>query len=71
MISKNLDIDSDPEEEEEGAEPHEEGGNCRDEKLLEYFPGKLAGGHLITSISYEAAGCLHPSSLYSLDILTS
>ena len=70
-LSQDLDIDSDPEEEEEGAEPHEEGGDGRDEELLEYFPGKLARGHLITSISYEVAGCLHLFTLYSFDVLTS
>ena len=41
-----LDVDADPEEEEEGAEAHEEAGHGRDHHLLGDVPGELGGGHL-------------------------
>ena len=41
-----LDVDADPEEEEEGAEAHEEAGHGGDHHLLGDVPSELGGGHL-------------------------
>ena len=41
-----LDVDADPEEEEEGAEAHEEAGHGGDHHLLGNVPSELGGGHL-------------------------
>jgi hypothetical protein len=43
-----LDVDADPEEEEEGAEAHEDGRHGRDHHLLLQLAGEFCGGHLHT-----------------------
>ena len=43
-----LDVDADPEEEEEGAEAHEDGRHGRDHHLLLQLAGELGRGHLHT-----------------------
>ena len=41
-----LDVDAHPEQQEQGAEPHEHRGHSGDQQLLEQLPGELAGGDL-------------------------
>ena len=45
-----LDVDAHPEQQEQGAEPHEHGGHRGDQQLLEQLPGELAGGDLETRV---------------------
>ena len=47
-FEERLDIDSNPEEEEEGAEAHEEAGHPRDHQLLGQLPSELGRRHLET-----------------------
>ena len=42
----SLNIDSHPQQEEQGSKAHEDRGNSCDQQLLEELPGELAGGHL-------------------------
>merc|ERR1719470_213098 len=42
-----LDIDSNPEKQEESSKSREQRSNCRDDQLLHDLPGELSGGHLI------------------------
>ena len=42
----NLDIDANPEEEEQSPEPHEQRCHGCDDQLLHDVPGELGGGHL-------------------------
>lgn len=44
---RELHEDADPEEEEHGTEPHEDGGHGGDQHLLLQLPGEFCGRHLV------------------------
>ena len=54
---RRLDKDANPEEEEEGAEAHEDGGHSGDHHLLLQLTGELRRGYLIAVNSFTCLSC--------------